>query len=301
MEIDISNLIGIDTQLELPSTSLNLTKQLSEENKWGDILNNKTFYTLNNNIKILKSSLIETVNIINQGDIVAKNKNIQENDTVITLGDNTKKLNFSTTQIQLNGIDTEFLTLDSLDNVQNIAYLDKINNFTQPINTTQYKLNNNSIISDDNININLGSNERKLNLHSNDGKLYINNNEFKVQNNSENKFYDYEELKKYDERISNFLNDCIMFIQGKIGVISGYFKNNVSIFEQLNSDIEMFKVPIKIKHYNKINNYSDIWFNENMSIRTYSDWDYSVIKMGEYFNLNKKFQPFHFQGMFYID
>lgn len=179
-KIDLTKLNKIDTDLIMPSTSeedVNLQKQ--QENKWGSILNNQTFNTLNNNIKLLKNSLVETINILNNENIVAKNKYINEDNDVISLGDNTKKLNFLTTQIQVNGVDTELLTSDSLKTIQNIAYLNKSNNFTEPINTIQYNINNKSIISDDNTNINIGNNERNLNLQSSDGKLYLNGREFK--------------------------------------------------------------------------------------------------------------------------
>lgn len=299
MGIDLNKVNKVDTDLVLPSIDDNLIE--TQKNKWGKILNEQTFKLLNNNIKILKDSLTETINTINNENIFAKNKFINEENNIISLGENTKKLNFLTTQIQLNGVDTEFLTSNSLENIPNVAYLNKSNNFTEPINSTQYKLNNNSIISDDNTNINVGSNGRKINLQSSDGKLYINNKEFSIPKTLEDKFFTFEELKNYDNRISNFLVDCIIFTQGKLGVISGYFRDDTRMFEMLNSSVEMFKVPIKIKHYKKSETFSDIWLNENMLIRRYSNWDYSVIRMGGYFEINKKNRAFHFQGVFCIE
>lgn len=184
MNIDITKLNKIDTELVLPSTSENISLQKLQENKWGSILNNQTFNTLNNNIKILKNSLVETINTLNNESIITNNKYINENNNVISLGDSTKKLNFLTTQIQVNGIDTEFLTSQNLSNISNIAYKDKENTFTYPLNTNQYNINSNQVITDDNININLGNNQRKLNLQSSDGKLYLNGVEFNSTNNS---------------------------------------------------------------------------------------------------------------------
>ena len=186
-----------------------------------------------------------------------------------------------------------------LKNIKNIAYLDKSNTFTEPINAVQYKLNNNSVISDDSVSINLGNNEKKINLQSSDGKLYINNIEFKTQGNIESKFYTFDELKKYDNNITNYVKDCIMFTQGKIGVISGYFEDGDTILG-LNSGITLFKIPVKIKFYNTSLDYSQMWFNNNMLIETQSNWDYSVIRMGGYFNNDDNHKPFHFQGVFYL-
>lgn len=178
-KIDLTNLNKVDTDLILPSTSENTSLQKLQENKWGSILNNQTFNTLNNNIKLLKSSLVETINTLNNENILAKNKYINEENNIISLGDNTKKLNFLTTQIQVNGVDTEFLTSQNLSNISNIAYKDKENTFVYPLNTNQYNINSNQVIMDDFTNINIGNNQRKLNLQSSDGKLYLNGQEFK--------------------------------------------------------------------------------------------------------------------------
>lgn len=209
-KIDLTNLNKIDTDLIMPSTSeenVNLQKQ--QENKWGSILNNQTFNTLNNNIKLLKNSLVETINTLNNENIIAKNKYINEDNDIVSLGDNTKKLNFLTTQIQVNGVDTEFLTSQNLSNISNIAYKDKENTFTFPLNTNQYKINSNQVISDDNDNINIGNNQRKLNLQSSDGKLYLNGQEFKGSslnsgndsNDNSNNKYTIERLYGKDVKI----------------------------------------------------------------------------------------------------
>lgn len=76
-KIDLTNLNKVDTELVLPSTSENTSLQKLQENKWGSILNNQTFNTLNNNIKLLKNSLVETINILNNENIFAKNKLIE--------------------------------------------------------------------------------------------------------------------------------------------------------------------------------------------------------------------------------
>ena len=53
----INNII---TDLETPSTDY--IESLNQQNQWGKILNDKTFKTLNNNIKLLKEILTELVN-----------------------------------------------------------------------------------------------------------------------------------------------------------------------------------------------------------------------------------------------
>lgn len=205
-KIDLTNLNKVDTDLVLPSTSENTSLQKLQENKWGSILNNQTFKTLNNNIKLLKDSLIETINTLNNENSVSKNKYINDDNNIISLGDRTKKLNFLTTQIQVNGVDTEFLTSQSLSNISNIAYKDRDNTFTYPINTNQYNINSNQLITDDYTNINIGNSQRKLNLKSSDGKLYLNGVEFKGgSNDSGNKtenINDYIEKKLYGKDVS---------------------------------------------------------------------------------------------------
>lgn len=184
-KIDLTNLNKVDTELVLPSTSENTNLQRLQENKWGSILNNQTFNTLNNNVKLLKNSLVETINTLNNENIIAKNKYINDDNNVVSLGDSTKKLNFLTTQIQVNGVDTEFLTSQNLSNISNIAYKDRENTFTFPLNTNQYNINSNQVINDDNGNINIGNSQRKLNLQSSDGKLYLNGQEFKGGNSND--------------------------------------------------------------------------------------------------------------------
>ena len=63
MSIDLNKVNKIDTDLVLPSIDDNLIE--TQRNKWGKILNEQTFKLLNNNIKILKDSLTETINTIN--------------------------------------------------------------------------------------------------------------------------------------------------------------------------------------------------------------------------------------------
>ena len=61
MSIDINKINKIDTDLVTPTVNENLIE--NERDKWGAILNEQTFKTLNNNIKILKETILEIVNV----------------------------------------------------------------------------------------------------------------------------------------------------------------------------------------------------------------------------------------------
>ena len=278
-KIDLTNLNKIDTDLIMPSTSeenVNLQKQ--QENKWGSILNNQTFNTLNNNIKLLKNSLVETINTLNNENIIAKNKYINEDNDIVSLGDNTKKLNFLTTQIQVNGVDTEFLTSQNLSNISNIAYKDKENTFTFPLNTNQYKINSNQVISDDNDNINIGNSQRKLNLQSSDGKLYLNGQEFKGGSNNEN-----QNIGNNDE-ISEYL---------KKSSFSYYFEDLIS-FDISYSKIDNEKIKKTIVE-NPDNKLGYVYYTARNDLYFFGiilGWDFkktnSYKKLGKYFKDNFK-------------
>lgn len=274
-KIDLTNLNKVDTELVLPSTSENTSLQKLQENKWGSILNNQTFNTLNNNIKLLKNSLVETINTLNNENILAKNKYINEENNIISLGDSTKKLNFLTTQIQVNGVDTEFLTSNNLNNIQNIAYLNKSNNFTEPINTTQYNINNKSIISDDNTNINVGNSEKKLNLQSSDGKLYLNGQEFKGgNNNSEN------QNNENSEEILEYL---------KKSSFSYYFKDSITLdISNLKIDNEKIKKTIVEEADNKLGYFYYTNRTDLYSFGVILGWDFK--KRNGYIELSKYFK-----------
>jgi hypothetical protein len=277
-KIDLINLNKVDTELVLPSTSENTNLQKLQENKWGSILNNQTFNTLNNNIKLLKNSLVETINTLNNENIVAKNKYINEENNIISLGDNTKKLNFLTTQIQVNGVDTEFLTSQNLSNISNIAYKDKENTFTFPLNTNQYKINSNQVISDDNDNINIGNSQRKLNLQSSDGKLYLNGQEFKGGSNNEN-----QNVGNNDE-ISEYL---------KKSSFSYYFEDLISFdISYQNIDNEKIKKTIVEKPDNKLGYVYYTGRDDLYFFGIILGWDFkktnSYKKLGKYFKDNFK-------------
>lgn len=161
MSIDINKLDKINTELITPTVNENIIE--TERDKWGNILNEKTFKTLNNNIKFLKdiiSEIINNINILNLDDIKLRLKNIEtdttkleslininEQKTEIVTGINTSNYNIvgNGEHLKYNGKD-----LARLDEVQNIsspidttnfAKLDTSNTFTQKIKGTDIESN----------------------------------------------------------------------------------------------------------------------------------------------------------------
>ena len=90
MLIDVNKLSKIDTDLITPTINENLIEM--ERDKWGNILNEKTFKTLNSNIRILKDVVLEIIN-------------------------NTNLLNLDTVKLKLNNIQTDITKLEGLINI----------------------------------------------------------------------------------------------------------------------------------------------------------------------------------------
>ena len=64
--MDILNEVNkINTDLYLPATDEESTGQVLENNKWGSILNKRTFKTLSDNDKSIKQILINIANEVN--------------------------------------------------------------------------------------------------------------------------------------------------------------------------------------------------------------------------------------------
>jgi len=73
--MDILNEVNkITTDLYLPATDEESTRQIQENNKWGSILNKRTFKTLSDNDKSIKQILINIANEVN--DFKTKKDNI---------------------------------------------------------------------------------------------------------------------------------------------------------------------------------------------------------------------------------
>lgn len=178
--IDISKISNIKNPI-LPSTSENLVKHLNEENKWGIILNNQTFDTINNNISILKNFTMEIINNMNQFIT------INSLNDILNFGDKNKKFNFLTKQLQINGEDIDFVLKKDLQDINKIAYTNIENEFTENINTLKsYKINNKTVLNENNDNIDVGNNSKILNILTKDNKFKVNNEYFKMDEFIEN-------------------------------------------------------------------------------------------------------------------
>lgn len=251
--IDISKIGNIKNPI-LPNTSENLAGYLNEENKWGIILNNQTFDTLNNNIFILKNYTMEIINNINQF-ITVNNLN----DT-LNFGDKNKKLNFLTKQLQINGEDIDFVLKKDLRDINKIAYTDIENEFTENINTLKsYKINNKTVLNENNDNIDVGNNSKILNILTKDNKFKVNNEYFKMDEFIENNIEENKLIMfKFNIPISK-----LNIINQEESLIKTYAKieNGLTIYTN-NSILNYDLYIIRIFEVNK--NDSLIFFSEGL-------------------------------------
>lgn len=241
----------------LPSTSDNLIMQYAQENRWGNILNENTFKTLNNNIKILKSNNIELSNNFNK-----LNTLIDSNSNEVTLGNSNKTLNLLNNDIKINNKNITLITNENINNINNIAYLDKENNFSKLINSIGYMIDNESIISkDNNNNINIGNTSNKINLLSSDGNLYINNSKFSINDKKDIYFQD-NNLKNKDFKY-NFNINLYQTTYKEDSQISN-ISSNEDITKYTNSGIEKskFQYYMDIGNNKKIVMYSEYFDND---------------------------------------
>ena len=140
MSIDINKLDKINTELITPTVNENIIE--TERDKWGNILNEKTFKTLNNNIKFLKdiiSEIINNINILNLDDIKLKLKNIETDNTKL---ESLININEQKTEI-VTGINTSNYNIvgngEHLKyNGKDLARLDEVQNISSPIDTTNF-------------------------------------------------------------------------------------------------------------------------------------------------------------------
>ena len=168
--MNLTTLNNYITELKLPSDNSNIVQQEKEKDNWGNILNNFTFKTLNNNINVLKNGITEIVNEINKYD-------------------------FTTLQLSLNNLSTKINSIENnLNNIKsnnnsnsNLVYNNRNNSIDGNININgEYSLNNKKIITQNSNTINIGNQQTELNLQSNTGKIKINGVIFENNNNSNN-------------------------------------------------------------------------------------------------------------------
>ena len=112
---DIDN---VNINIETPSDDSDIDLQALERDNWGRILNNKTFKTLNNNMKIMKEILLEIANesnLTNLDNIKLRLRNLEtDRDNIETLiNDNISgELNIGTTERVMNLITKDNLKIN---------------------------------------------------------------------------------------------------------------------------------------------------------------------------------------------
>ena len=116
--IDINKINKIDTNLITPSTESSLVG--IQRDNWGTILNEQTFKTLNNNIRILKDIILEIINNVNLIDIEntrTRLSNIETDTNKLESLINVNLIDIENTRTRLSNIETDTNKLESLINV----------------------------------------------------------------------------------------------------------------------------------------------------------------------------------------
>ena len=183
--MDTNKIDKIDTNLVVPSIQENLIE--IERDKWGNILNEQTFKTLNNNMKVMKEILLEIANennVTNLDSIKLRLNNLEtdrdsiesivDNNTngLINVGINERKLNLKGTELEFNS--------NKVD-LDNVAYTNRENTFSENINNTKvYKLKGGTVLENIDNKIKIGNISNKLDLQTTDGTFLVNGEEFRL-------------------------------------------------------------------------------------------------------------------------
>ena len=251
--MDILNEVNkINTYLYLPATDEESTRQVLENNKWGSILNKRTFKTLSDNDKSIKQILINIANEVNDFKTKKDNIlldienaktdiqklegliNINEQKTVITTGTDTSTYNIKGTgnHLKYNGKDLARVDeLPVLPDLSNYVKNDVPNTLTQKLTGTEIKANTiettNLIVNGKNIDID--------NLTSNNSNGNTDNLNIKIKN-----LY---KVVRYDDISLTFVNN---------GVVTGYSIGNIALFNFRdisltveNGNVVICKLPVK--------------------------------------------------------
>ena len=192
--MDTNKIDKIDTNLVVPSIQENLIE--IERDKWGNILNEQTFKTLNNNMKVIKEVLLEIANennVTNLDSIKLRLNNLEtdrdsiesivDNNTngLINVGINERKLNLKGTELEFNGnkIDTNNIVYNN--DLTNVAYTNRENIFNENIdNNKLYKLKGGTVLENIDNKIKIGNISNKLDLQTTDGTFLVNGEEFRL-------------------------------------------------------------------------------------------------------------------------
>lgn len=194
MAIDINKIDKIDTNLVVPSIQENLIE--IERDKWGNILNEQTFKTLNNNMKVMKEILLEIANennVTNLDSIKLRLNNLEtdrdsiesivDNNTngLINVGITERKLSLKGTELEFNGNKVDLDNIVYSNDLTNVAYTNRVNIFNENIdNTKVYKLKGGNVLENVDSKIKVGNINNKLDLQTTDGTFLVNGQEFNI-------------------------------------------------------------------------------------------------------------------------
>ena len=190
--MDTNKIDKIDTNLVVPIIQENLIE--IERDKWGNILNEQTFKTLNNNMKVMKEILLEIANennVTNLDNIKLRLNNLEtdrdsiesivDNNTngLINVGITERKLNLKGTELEFNGNKVDLDNIVYNNDLTNVAYTNRENTFSENINNTKvYKLKGGTVLENIDNKIKVGNISNKLDLQTTDGTFLVNGEEF---------------------------------------------------------------------------------------------------------------------------
>ena len=183
--MDTNKIDKIDTNLVVPSIQENLIE--IERDKWGNILNEQTFKTLNNNMKVMKEILLEIANennVTNLDSIKLRLNNLEtDRDSIESIVDNNTNglINVGIIERKLNLKGTELEFNSNKVDLDNVAYTNRENTFSENINNTKvYKLKGGTVLENIDNKIKIGNISNKLDLQTTDGTFLVNGEEFRL-------------------------------------------------------------------------------------------------------------------------
>ena len=183
--MDTNKIDKIDTNLIVPSIQENLIE--IERDKWGNILNEQTFKTLNNNMKVMKEILLEIANennVTNLDSIKLRLNNLEtDRDSIESIVDNNTNglINVGIIERKLNLKGTELEFNSNKVDLDNVAYTNRENTFSENINNTKvYKLKGGTVLENIDNKIKIGNISNKLDLQTTDGTFLVNGEKFRL-------------------------------------------------------------------------------------------------------------------------
>lgn len=173
---DIKNDIdNVKLDIETPHDDSNTSLQEIERDNWGRILNTKTFNSIKENFRLIKSSVGNFLNEVNT--------KITEITTKITKIENDNKLiNSSIETLKTNGSKINEEDLKPLANLNKLNIFKETNTFEKGIKTNAYNLNENKLAEFQGDTITIGDNTKSINIVGKDTKLLYNGTEIQGGN-----------------------------------------------------------------------------------------------------------------------